>query len=304
MPPLLLTVVIFVAALALLVKSSDWLIGAAEEIGLGLGLSPFVVGVTIVAFGTSLPELASSIAGVLSGESGIVTGNVIGSNIANVCLVLGATAVAAGGIRMDAGVIDVDIPILIGSAVALWAVSYDGTVGFGDGLFLVTLLAVSLLSAFLSRPGVGGETASASWKAYAWLLVGGVGVYLGARYTIESVQALSEAFGVSSGVIAMSAVALGTSLPEVLVSLAAARRGNAAMAVGNVVGSNVFNTFGVLGIPALIDAVVVPAEVAFSLYFMIGVTVVLGFLSVASNVSRWEGAFLLVLYGLFLGELF
>ena len=304
MPPLLLTAVIFVAALALLVKSSDWLIGAAEEIGLGLGISPFVVGVTIVAFGTSLPELASSIAGVLSGESGIVTGNVIGSNVANICLVLGVTAVAARGIRMDEGVVDIDIPILIGSAVALWAVTYDGAVTLGDGVLLVVLLAVSLLSSFLSRSGVEGETVRASWKAYAMLLVGGVGVYVGARYTIESVQELSAAFGISSGVIAMSAVALGTSLPEVLVSLAAARRGNAAMAVGNVIGSNVFNTFGVLGIPALIDTVTVPEEVAFSLYYMVGVTVVLGFLSVASNVSRWEGAFLLVLYGVFLKELF
>ena len=162
MPPLLLTAVIFVAALALLIKSSDWLIGAAEEIGLGLGISPFVVGVTIVAFGTSLPELASSIAGVLSGESGIVTGNVIGSNVANICLVLGATAVAAKGIRMDEGVVDIDVPILIGSAVALWAVTYDGAVTLGDGVLLAVLLAVSLLSSFLSRSGVEGETVKAS----------------------------------------------------------------------------------------------------------------------------------------------
>lgn len=299
-----LTLLLFVAALALLVKSSDWLIGAAEEIGLGLGISPFVVGVTIVAFGTSLPELASSIAGVLDGASAIVTGNVIGSNVANICLVLGATAVVAGGIRMDAGVIDIDVPIVVGSAVALWAVTYDGSVDLGDGLILVALLVVFLLSSFLSRPNVPGDVTPASWRAYLWLLVGGAGVYFGARYTVESVQELSASLGIGPGVIAMSAVALGTSLPEVLVSLAAARRGNAEMAVGNVIGSNVFNTFGVLGIPALIDAVAVPAEVTFSLYFMLGVTVLLGFLAVAGNVSRWEGAFLLLLYVLFVAELF
>ena len=304
MPPLLLSALVFVAALALLVKSSDWLIGAAEEIGLGLGISPFVIGVTIVALGTSLPELASSIAGVLDGESAIVTGNVIGSNVANICLVLGLTAVAAKGIRMDDSVVDIDVPIIIGSGVALWAVTYDGEVDLVDGLLLVGLLVVFLLSSFLSRPSMPGERVATSWRAYVWLLVGGVGVYLGARYTVSSVQELSAAVGISSGVIAMSAVAIGTSLPEVLVSLAAARRGNASMAVGNVIGSNIFNSFGVLGIPALIDTVEVPAEVGFSLYFMLGVTVVLGFLSVASNVSRWEGAFLLGLYVMFLAELF
>ena len=304
MSPILLSALVFVGALALLVKSSDWLIAAAEEIGLGLGISPFVIGVTIVALGTSLPELASSIAGVLGGDSAIVTGNVVGSNVANICLVLGLTAVAAGGIRMDESVVDVDVPIIVGSGVALWAVTYDGAVALADGLLLSGLLVVFLLSSFLSRPSPPGERTPIRARAYALLLAGGIGVYLGARYTVESVQGLSAAFGISSGVIAMSAIALGTSLPEVLVSLAAARRGKASIAVGNVIGSNIFNSFGVLGIPALLDTVAVPPEVDFPLYFMLGVTVVLGFLAVASNVSRWEGAFLLGLYVVFLGELF
>ncbi len=301
---MLLSLVVFVLALALLVKSSDWLIGGAEEIGLGLGVSPFVIGVTIVAMGTSLPELASSVAGVLAGDSGIVTGNVIGSNVANICLVLGLTAIVGKGITMDEGVMDFDIPILAASAVALWAVTYDNAVTLVDGLILVALLVVFLLSSFLSRPSLPGEVTKASPMAYLWLLIGGVGVYFGASYTVSSVQEISAALGISSGIVAMSAVAIGTSLPEVLVSLAAARRGNAAMAVGNVIGSNVFNSFGVLGIPALIDTVAVPPEVSFSLAFMLAVTVILGFLAAAANVSRWEGATLLLLYTIFIAELF
>ena len=301
---MLVSLLILAAALALLVKSSDWLITGAEAIGLGLGVSPFVIGVTIVALGTSLPELAASVAGVLAGDSGIVTGNVIGSNVANICLVLGLTALVAKNITMEDGVLDIDIPMLVGSAVALWAVTYDGAVTLSDGIILTALLVVFLLSSFLSRPSTAGVAVKASWKAYAYLLVGGVGVYLGARFTVSSVQDLSAALGISSGVVAMSAVALGTSLPEILVSLAAARRGNSAMAVGNVIGSNVFNSFGVLGIPSLVDTVVVPPEVSFSLYFMIAVTVLLGYLSAAGNVSRWEGALLVLLYVLFIGELF
>ncbi len=301
---MLLPILIFVLALALLVKSSDWLIGGAEEIGLGLGISPFVIGVTIVALGTSLPELASSIAGVLAGDSGIVTGNVIGSNVANICLVLGLTAIVGKGITMDEGVMDIDIPMLAASAVALWAVTYDGTVSVVDGVILSVLLVVFLVSSFLSRPSLPGTAVKTSHMAYAWLLIGGVGVYFGASYTVSSVQEISASIGISSGIVAMSAVAIGTSLPEVLVSLAAARRGNAAMAVGNVIGSNIFNSFGVLGIPALIDVVDVPVEVSFSLYFMLAVTVLLGFLATSGNVSRWEGYVLMVLYALFIGELF
>ena len=301
---MLLSGLILLASLALLVKSSDWLVGAAEVLGLSLGVSPFVIGVTVVAIGTSLPELASSIAGVLAGEGAIVTGNVIGSNVANVCLVLGIAALVGRGIAMDTGVIDIDIPPLVVSAVALWAVTYDGQVVLAEAVILVGLLIAFLVSAVRSRASEPSARIRAAPQTYLWLALGAVGVYVGARYTVESVQAISAALGIGSGVIAMSAIALGTSLPEVLVSLAAARRGNAGLAVGNVIGSNVFNSLGVMGIPALLGPIEVAPETAFSLYFMLGVTALLGVLAIAHNVSRWEGALLLGLYALFLVELF
>ena len=296
---------LFVVSLAVLLKASDLFIGAAEEIGLSLGVSPFVIGVTVVAFGTSLPELASSIVAVLDGESAIVSGNVIGSNVANVCLVLGIVAIVAGGIKMDFSVLDIDTPILFTSALLLWVFTRDGSVSALDGLLLSGMLVVFLLNSFRSRGAEAAEEVAAGWRSYFLLVAGGVGVYYGARYVVEGIQELSAAFGISSAAIAMSVVALGTSLPEVFVSVAAARQGKPAMAVGNVVGSNIFNSFGVMGIPAFFGEVSVPLEnLAFSLPFMIGITVLFCLFATASNVSRWEGVTLLGLYVIFLVELF
>ena len=118
----------------MLLKASDWFVDSSEKIGLSLGISPFVIGVTIVAFGTSLPELASSIVAVVNNDSAIVTGNVIGSNVANICLVLGIVAIVARGIKMDYAVLDVDVPVIIVSAILLYVFTYDGVVNWIDGI--------------------------------------------------------------------------------------------------------------------------------------------------------------------------
>ncbi len=298
-------IAIFVVSLVALLKASDWFVDSSERIGLSLGISPFVIGVTIVAFGTSLPELASSVLAVVNGEPGIVTGNVLGSNVANICLVLGCVAAFTGTIRMEGAVLDIDVPVLVGSALALWAVSFDGAVDWLDGLLLIGLLVVFLINSFRSHGGDESVRVAAGWKAYALLLLGAVGVYFGAKYTVESITTLSGAMGIPSSVIAATMVAVGTSLPEIIVSLAAARKGKSSMAVGNVIGSNIFNTFGVMGIPALLGDIPTPAsEVGFVLPYMIGLTVLLGFLTAANNVSRWEGVMLLGLYVVFLLQLF
>ena len=296
---------IFVVSLVALLKASDWFVDASEKIGLSLGISPFVIGVTIVAFGTSLPELASSIVAVVGGESEIVVGNVIGSNVANICLVLGIVAIVAGTIKMDFSVLDIDVPVLVASSVLLWTFTSDGVIGWLDGLLLVGMLVVFLINSFRTHGGEKVTASHAGWQAYALLIVGAVGVYFGAKYIVESIQNLSEEMGIASGVIAASAVALGTSLPEVIVSVAAARKGKPGMAVGNVVGSNIFNSFGVMGVPAFFGDVLVPAEqIAFPLPYMIGITVLFAFMAAANNVSRWEGVMLVGMYLIFLIELF
>ena len=304
---LLTYLAIFGVSLAALLKASDWFVDASERIGLSLGISPFVIGVTIVAFGTSLPELAASIVAVFDGTSEIVIGNVVGSNVANICLVLGVVAIVARKVELDFSVLDVDIPVIVASAVVLWALTRDGSVGLVDGLLFVALLVISLINSFRSRRDEpdAGEAIAAGGRSYVLLLIGAVGVYFGAKYTVESITDLSAAFGIDSGVIAASLVALGTSLPEVIVSVDAARKGKPGMAVGNVVGSNIFNSFGVMGIPALFGEIEVPLEqIAFSLPYMVGITLLFAFFATASNVSRWEGVMLVGLYVIFVVELF
>jgi len=136
---------VFIVSIIGLLKASDWFVDSSEKIGLSLGISPFVIGVTIVAFGTSLPELASSIVAVVNNDSAIVTGNVIGSNVANICLVLGIVAIVARGIKMDYAVLDVDVPVIIASALLLYVFTYDGVVTWVDGIFLLAMLVVMLV---------------------------------------------------------------------------------------------------------------------------------------------------------------
>ena len=302
---ILLWVGIFIVSLIALLKASDWFVDASEKIGLSLGISPFVIGVTIVAFGTSLPELASSVVAVVSGDSQIVVGNVIGSNVANICLVLGVVAIVSGTIKMDFSVLDIDVPVLVASAILLWTFTNDGSISMLDGGLLIAMLVVFLINSFRSHGAEEGVETQAGKRAYLILILGAVGVYFGAKYIVESIQHLSEEMGIASGVIAASAVALGTSLPEVIVSVAAARKGKPGMAVGNVVGSNIFNSFGVMGVPALFGTIEVPAEqIEFTLPYMIGITVLFAFMAAANNVSRWEGVMLVGLYLIFVIELF
>lgn len=280
---------------------------AAEEIGLSFGLSPLIIGVTIVAFGTSLPELAASIAGVLSGQSEIVIGSVVGSNVANICLVLGLVAVISKSIKMDFRVIDVDIPILFASAFFLWFVCRDNVVVWWEGIFMLLGLVLFLVNSFGSSEDETKEVSEkikASPKAYTFLVIGGVLVWLSATFVVTAIQFLSAYAGVSPGIIAVTFVAIGTSLPEIVVSIAAARKGNPGIAIGNVIGSNIFNTFAVMGIPALISPLEISANVTeFTLPFMLVITTIFTIICVSSIISRWEGILFLVFYAYFMTEL-
>ena len=298
---ILLNLGLFALALTVLLKGSDFFIDAAEKIGLSLGISPFVIGVTIVAAGTSLPELAASIVAVLDGNPEIVVGTVVGSNIANILLVLGTVAIVAKYIRMDYNVMDVDMPLLVCSALLLWYVLYDSVVSIPEALVLIAGLIIFLITSFSSSEKDESIRPKAGWKAYAMLAVGGVMIYFGADYTVLAITRLAEAAGIGQGVVALTLVALGTSLPEVVVSIAAARKGKPGIAVGNVLGSNIFNTYAVIGIPSLIAPLTVPEDIsAFGLPFMLGVTFLFAIVSVSNRISRWEGVMLLLFYAFFM----
>jgi cation:H+ antiporter len=296
---------LFVVSLATLVMASDRFVRVSEVIGLALGVSPFVIGVTLVAFGTSLPELASSIAAVLTGNSEIVVGNVVGSNVTNILLVLGLTAVVGGQINLSKWVIDVEIPLLVASALLLWLTLYDGKLALFEALILVSGIIIFLFNAIQDKPTTRSDVHKAGFKHYAVLVIAAGLIYAGAHFTILSIVQIALRTPLSPEVIALTGVALGTSLPEVAVSVAAARRGSAEMAVGNVLGSNIFNSFAVMGIPALIGELIIPDGIRnFSLPLMLGVTFLFGIVCLTPRINKWIGWTLLLFYVFFLYRAF
>ena len=304
---MLLYLGMFIVSLLVLLKASDWFVDSAEEIGLSLGISPFIIGVTIIAFGTSLPELATSIAAVLGGDSKIVVGNVVGSNIANIALVLGLVAIIAKEIKLDYNIWHIDMPFLWGSAFLLWLTIKDGHFSTFEALLFLASMAIFLAYSFNSDDGeeekVYGK--AASLKTYVLLVLSGALVWLGAEYTIEAICKLSEMAGIPTDIIALTAVAFGTSLPEIIVSINAAKKGKTAIAVGNVLGSNIFNTYLVMSVPSFLGTLVIPDSILTTgLPLMIVLTILFGIISNNKKITRWEGTLLLLFYVFFTVEMF
>lgn len=303
---LALWIVIFVVSIAVLIKSSDYFIISAEKIGAFFGLPTFVIGVIIVAVGTSLPELVSSLVAVAEGSSEIVVGNVLGSNVANICLVLGIAALVGKNFIIRYDIMQVDIPFLLGSAVLLFFMIWDGTFTLPEAILCILALGIYVFYS-LRIKGADVEEEVARPPFYIWLLlaVSPVGIFFGAKYTVEAVIAISQFLGIGSEIIALSAVALGTSLPEVLVSVSAARRGHPEIAVGNIIGSNIFNTFAVMGIPGVISRLIIPESVlSFAAPVSIGVTLVFFVITLDKRVNPWIGSLLLIFYVFFIGRVF
>ncbi len=305
MEQILINLGFFAVSLFILLKASDFFVEAAERIGLAAGIPPFIIGVTIVALGTSLPELASSIEAVLMGDSKIVIGNVAGSNIANLGLVLGLVAVVGKQIKVKEGIMNIDIPILVASAFLLWFVAYDQVVTVFEAIVLLGALVVFLFYSLNNNEGEETKKTKINGKDIGILILAGLAIKFSAEYTIKSIIELSKLLEIGSEVIAASVVALGTSLPEVFVSLAAIRKGKTDIAVGNILGSNIFNTYAVMGIPALVGTLVIPDNVVhFILPFMIALTIMFAIMCISKKISRWEGLMLLLFYGLFMVQLF
>lgn len=295
----------FLVSLGVLIKSSDWFVISSEKIGASWGASPFIIGLTIVAFGTSLPELATSIIAMVQGEPGIVLGNVIGSNITNIFLVLGVLALVARNINLDFDLFESDIPALLISAFLFWFMLSDGAIDIFEAIILLAALGVFLWNSLSVMMDDHLERVSAGIKTYGILVVSGTLVYFGAKYTVESIIKLSETVGLGADIISLSLVALGTSLPELAVSLSAAKRGNAGIAVGNVVGSNIFNTYIVIGVSAFIAPLEITETMEnFSLPLMVAATLILAVSCLSKRITKWEGALFLLLYVFFIYKLF
>ncbi|MAG15694.1 conjugal transfer protein TraR [Candidatus Woesearchaeota archaeon] len=317
MLPVFIWIAIFIASLIVLVKASDYFTDSAEKIGLYFGLPAFIVGVTIVAIGTSLPELVSSIFAVLNHSSEIVVGNVVGSNITNIFLILGIAAIIGKKVNVTYELIHVDLPMLIGSSFLLTLTIWDGVFTLPEallcisGVFLYLVYTLSIEKKHKDTEikkemkGFLKKRKKLDWKALIVLVVSVFFIYIGANYTVESVINLSEALSIGKEIIAVSAVALGTSLPELMVTVSAARKGKPEMAVGNILGSNIFNSFAVMGIPALIGTLVIPSSIlTFGLPMMLAATLLYFFITQDREITQWEGWMLVIFYVFFIGKVF
>ncbi|MEX2627925.1 MAG: calcium/sodium antiporter, partial [Ilumatobacteraceae bacterium] len=257
-----LTVVLFAVGVVALVAGAESLVRGAARLAIRTGLSPIVVGLTVVAFGTSAPELAVSVGASFAGEADIALGNVVGSNIANVLLVLGLSALVGGSLAVAQRIVRVDVPIVIGVSVLVLALGLNGTLGRAEGAMLVAVLAVYLVWTVLgalrgtSTPlPVDGVDAledprlssSSPLAEVGFVIAGLVLLVVGSQALVSAATDIAVALGVSQLVIGLTVVAIGTSLPEVATSILAAARGERDLAVGNAIGSNLFNLLAVLG---------------------------------------------------------
>ncbi|MES2820696.1 MAG: calcium/sodium antiporter [Pseudomonadota bacterium] len=310
-----MTFVYLIAGLVLLVAGAEVLVRGAAKLAAQFGIPPLIIGLTVVAFGTSAPETAVSVQAALDGSGDLAIGNVVGSNIANVLLILGLTALIAP-LVVSRQLIRLDVPIMIGASLLTLALAWDGSLGKLDGAILFTgIIAYTVFLIISSRKEKASEDDEFSKefgldkavKPYAWainlgLIVVGLGLLVGgSQLLVEGAVSLARALGLSELVIGLTVIAVGTSLPELATSILAALRGERDIAVGNIVGSNIFNLLCVLGLSALVSPLplsVSPNALAFDFPVMIAVAVAcLPIFFAGYRINRWEGLMFIAYYG-------
>lgn len=300
---------VFFVSVYFLFQSSKWLTDSAEKIGIAVGIPSFIVGLTIVGIGTSLPELFTSVMALAKGANQIVVANAIGSNVANILLVLGVLAVVFSRISTSWKKITIDLPIVLALSLVTGLVMWGGRVSRGEGLLLVLLFIFYLFFTFrIQKPiqfaGQEEKHHKLAFRTIIVLLASAAIIYVSAKYTVESAIRLSAVFGLSYGAVGASLIALGTSLPELAVSLVAGLRGKTDIALGNIIGSNIFNMAGVIGIPALFVTLQVEKNILVFVYpVMLTATVIFIFFIRDRIIHRSEGIILLLAYILFLGRM-
>jgi cation:H+ antiporter len=313
---LLLWLFVFLISLFALVKGSGLFVSSAERIGLYLGFSPFAIGVVIIGLGTSLPEFASSIAAVLANTTEIVTANVVGSNIANILLIGGILAVVGRRIVITRDLLRSELTIFVVSTALFLGIIIDGSVTFVEAVLLVAGLVIYVLYSIYGDEDIIKSAAGEHGvqelkrdkpdpKVLGILIVGLIGLLFGAKYLVESVIELSVMLNIAPGLITVTAVAIGTSLPELVTSLRALFRKQTEMAIGNIFGSNAFNILMVAGVAGLFSTLATDEKT-----FTIGIPIlaVASFILLISGISRriyrWEGFLFLIFYLFFIFKLF
>lgn len=302
-----MTFLLLLAGLVLLLLGAETLIRGAARLALSSGLSPLVVGLTVVAFGTSAPELAISVDAAWRGAPDIALGNVVGSNIANVLLILGISALVAP-LVVARQLIRLDVPLMVLASIVVFVMALDGRLARWEGLVLGSGAVLYVL--VLLRLGRSERVAAAdaepspqrAWLANLGLIVIGLAMLVfGARWLVQAAVSVATALGVSELVIGLTVVAIGTSLPEIATSILATMRGQRELAIGNVIGSNVFNLLVVLGFASAIapeGILVSDAAIRFDLPVMTAVAAAcLPIFFTGHCIERWEGGLFLGYYG-------
>jgi len=301
-----ITLLIFILALLLLLASAKFLTNSSEMIGSYLKLPPFVIGIFIVGIGTSLPELISGLFSVNRGISEILAGNLMGANISNILLVTGlAVVLNKKKIILSSNYIYVDLHFLIGSFVYFCIIAFDGNIMFHEaftGFIIFIIYSIYLIrgDALLNKTRVSSDSPF-PFKYLALFIASCVGIYFGADYTITSLVKIAAALNISNAIIALTLLSLGTTLPELAVNISAIRRGKAEMALGNVLGSCIFNTLVIPPLTSALGVIEVPASlVSFSLPVMAACGLLFYLLTQDKTISVWEGLMFICLYILFI----
>ena len=311
-----MTILMFIGGLIGLIIGAELLVRGASKLALSFGISPLVVGLTIVAFGTSAPEVAVSVGAVLDGNPDIAIGNVVGSNIFNVLFILGVSALIVP-LVVNIQLIRQEVPIMIGASMLLLALTLDGNLSVWDGGFLFALLiAYTVFLIVQSRketkaakdeyaaeikPATAGSWDSKLPVQIALIVVGLGFLVLGSEWLVDASIIFAKALGVSDLIIGLTIVAAGTSMPEVATSITAAVKGERDIAAGNVVGSNTFNILGCLGLSGLLSGdmglVMAPSLLAFDIWVMLAVALAcLPIFMTGREIARWEGGVFLAYY--------
>jgi cation:H+ antiporter len=318
-----MNVLLFLGGLALLVVGANLLVRGASKLALSFGISPLVVGLTVVAFGTSAPEMAVAVGAVLNGQTAIALGNVVGSNIFNVLFILGVSALITP-LVVNVQLIRQEVPIMIGVSLLLFVLVLDKRLGMFDGALLLTLMVAYMVFLIVQsrretqaaneeyaqevkRAEVGAW--DASWPVQLLLVAAGLAALVfGSQWLVTASVAFAKALGVSDVVIGLTIVAAGTSMPEVAASIAAAIKGERDIAVGNVVGSNLFNILGCIGLSSLAAGVaglaVPPSVLSFDIWVMLAVALAcLPVFITGREIARWEGSVFVGYYLAYVGYL-
>jgi len=309
---LILLILILLVSLLALIKGADFFIDGAKSIGLKMGMSPFVIGVLIVGMGTSLPELASSIAAVFQNETTVVLANVVGSNITNILLIVGILALFSRRIVIRRELLKSELPLFVIATTHFLFIISDGVVTRIESILLLGTFIAYLWYIIKEPPSdleeveeKPKEDKKETVKSIGLIVFGLIGIIAGAHFTVYSSIELAYLIGIPVSIVAILGIAIGTSLPELMVSLSAIKTNDADLAIGNIFGSNAINMLLVVGIPAFMtnlyaDKVVMDLGIG----ILLAASIIFFVHGLSRRLMRWEGAMLLLFFFFFVIQLF